>query len=201
MRLVLALLGVPLAMVAAVVEGTVVDDRSGSPLAEARVEVAGSMSRGVRTDERGGFRIEDLVPGVYSIYADKAGFREVRGRRQGRGRVEVTSGGARVDFRMLPLARLTGTVWLAADHPARGASVRLSRVGHQVGEVRATDSEGRFDIHYVDPGIYHLSARLGTGAPPPRRWTIASSAGCVRITRPLSIRMGPPASMYGPARI
>ena len=63
---------------AAVIEGLVLEDRTGKPLARARVSLEpvkeGSSAAPVFTDSNGTFQFADLVAGTYRISAERAGF-------------------------------------------------------------------------------------------------------------------------------
>ena len=154
-----------------VIEGVVVDARSGEPVAGAAVtfgrsallRIPGaprqseSIDRGaVTADGRGAFRITGLEPGVISLRAAGAG-------RVSREPVAVSMGIAEsrsgVEIHVDAGFHIRGVVKSSTGAPVPGASVNASTEGG--GEEATSDDQGRFDIGPLAPGDYALFAMGG----------------------------------------
>ena len=137
--------------------------------------------RQVRTDDLGRFRVHTLPPGEYFVDAAPDALAVATAAPMGanpsvlarnyfpgttrldEARVVVVTAGqsvTNVDFGLtrVAVASLRGQVLNAAGQPAKGASVRLQRVGGPVGEVRGGGPAGEntFIFQAVPPGEYWL---------------------------------------------
>lgn len=177
-----------------VITGTVTDE-DGEPLSDVLVaavveEVNGMhatyrVQRDARTDDRGVYRITDLLPGRYYVRADYEAGRELFGyglmlhpaARSIRGAQPVMLGGgseaSRMDIRLEPGALLTisGLALDGAGQPLAGAIVaafpadqdlRLTAVAR-----RPVDADGSFEVGPLPPGNYQLLASPGGAYRPP----------------------------------
>lgn len=151
-------LRVVLAMGGAVV-GTVIDERSGDPIADARVTIRRGgqvlVERGTAAD--GTFRAERIEPGRISIEVSTANHlsttveRTVTPDRHGDGELDVGT------IRLATAGRIEGRVLDAYGDPVPGATVVLE--GGRGAPLEATTSAGgRFAIERVPVGSYMLSA-------------------------------------------
>lgn len=145
-------------------QGRVIDQREGTPVAGARVQASpqgppwGREGRNLATDAQGAFRMEGLIPGDYDVQARRGDYLVTPPRTitlsaddpEERLELALDPGlvlaGMLVDERGVPLAgRVT------ADGTPDGASQPLSR-GQAVG------SDGRFRLTGFQPGTYRLRA-------------------------------------------
>jgi protocatechuate 3,4-dioxygenase beta subunit len=130
--------------------------RAGRPVSDAMVmafpEGGSRRSASGRTDEAGGYALEGLDEGRYTISADAQGGGPIR-------RTVDVSGDTTVDLEAPP-ARLAGTVVEAESGRALGdVGVRIEDEG---GEMRfvtmaTTDSSGRFAFEDLEPQRYRVS--------------------------------------------
>ena len=136
------------------VEGHVT--RAGRPVSDAMVmafpEAGSRRSASGRTDEAGGYALEGLDEGRYTITADAQGGGPIR-------RTVDISGDATVDLEAPP-ARLAGTVVEAESGRALGdVGVRIEDEGGGMRFVNmaTTDSSGRFAFEDLEPRPYRVS--------------------------------------------
>lgn len=145
-------------------QGRVIDQREGTPVAGARVQASpqgppwGREGRNLATDAQGAFRMEGLIPGDYDVQARRGDYLVMPPRTitlsaddpEERLELALDPGlvlaGMLVDERGVPLS---GRV--SADGTPDGASQPLSR-GQAVG------SDGRFRLTGFQPGTYRLRA-------------------------------------------
>ncbi len=189
------------------VEGVVLAQDTGEPLPKATVllrnagERAGRAGGGplgrlqqlggrgqarpivARTDESGRFRLENLEPGSYRMFVERAGYvrREYGQRSFSRpGTVLDLRPGQQVSdllFRLERAAVITGRVYDREGEPIPGVRVQASRIAYLRGQPQlvpagndATDDRGQYRIYGLNPGRYYLSAtpvrfRFGPAAP------------------------------------
>jgi len=169
------------------VEGRVVSAASGEPLKKAFVTLVRTASSAghprppsTTTDENGHFLLNDVVPGNYSLAADRNGYV----------RLEYASGGVNLSyfgtgtilslvpgqhvkdvlFRLVPAAVITGRVVDEDNEPLLGATVQALRYGYVRGQRQLvpageeqTNDLGEYRIHSMAPGRYYVSAVYGRG--------------------------------------
>ena len=164
----------PRALTRGSIAGTV-RDQAGAPIAHARVcgnawssELPDSVTAApicADTDERGGYKLGDLIAAEYTVQAAAPRFRPAV--------FEPTPGAAHSEFALaageartgidLVLrpggVELTGTVLDIAGGPIAHAQVRTTRGlgGHGGGPTADTDERGQFSL-WVDPGTPLVSA-------------------------------------------
>jgi protocatechuate 3,4-dioxygenase beta subunit len=110
---------------------------------------------GVGVDSSGGFRIENLEPGGYSVVATVAN----SGKRAS-GEVEIEPGATEVALDLAFEAGLTlsGRA-VQADEPVRGATVYVEGRNVRHSGWNETDHDGRFEIDGLEPGDYDVRLR------------------------------------------
>lgn len=158
------------------VSGTVLDDRTGTPLRRARVSlrprVSGLADMTVETTDAGNFRIAGIEPGHYGLVAARDGYLGPGIPRRGPFRmprvfkIEAGDEIRDVEFRMEPWAVVDGKVrYFDNADPAVGIPVYLYRKAYARGRqsyiVAAqtrTDDRGYFRMHGLTPGSYTLAA-------------------------------------------
>lgn len=151
---------------------------TGEPLPGASVTVAAytpdTRSKEATVDKDGDFKVDGLVPGLYSIYASLPGYIAVAAPNRNDSPNYYRIG----DSVTLTLSKggvITGRV-TGPNGPVVGVSVLASRVrdadGKKIppagGRERRTDDRGMFRIYGLSPGSYILSTsrpRLGTIVP------------------------------------
>lgn len=134
--------------------------RGGQPVAAAFVNASlrgGGGGASARSDDSGGYRLEGLAPGSYTLSAQSA---------QGSARVQQLEleGDLSLDIQ-IPLARLAGTVIEAgskqplADVVVQADSGDAGGAGPRLVRGASTDSTGRFAIEDLEPKAYVVTAR------------------------------------------
>jgi protocatechuate 3,4-dioxygenase beta subunit len=130
--------------------------RGGRPVADAVVmafsESSGGRSATARTDEAGGFVLEGLREGEYTISANPQNGAPIR-------RQVTLSGDTTVDLEAPP-ARLAGTVVeVGSGRPLDDVAVEIGDEGGGMQFVNraSTDSSGRFSFENLEPRAYRLS--------------------------------------------
>jgi hypothetical protein len=149
--------------------GKVFVQASHEPLEGARVLIlhAGSSRRhGARTDEKGEFREDQLVPGTYSVTVFRGGYPMTS--REG---VVVQAGQETpVEFALVRQATVKGSVTDALGRPAEEAYVLAIPAtvlgGQAVRYTASVDETGRYELDELSPGSYRLEARLTLGSKP-----------------------------------
>ena len=141
------------------VRGRVVDSTTGSPLADARVELRPATgeafmgSRVMSTDSAGAFVLENVARGNYEVKADKEGYgHEMRS-------IVVGDSASEVELKLAPSAGVTLTAVDGRDQRKIGAVI-----------ARIIDSQGR----NVDTASFRF------GSPEPMKLPL--SAGTYRVT-------------------
>jgi hypothetical protein len=162
----------------AVVSGVVTKDPGGEAVKKALIElIAESQNEGGNytavTGVDGGFRIENVVPGRYRLFAERAGYQEIDKRhRRTEGRVLALAAGQELKdlaIRLQAAAVIEGRVTDEDGDPLAGAQVAVLRqtfvAGHshweQVGG-EGTNDLGEYRIGSLAAGSYFVSV-----TPPP----------------------------------
>ncbi len=164
---------------AAVIQGVVLDEETGNPLARTLVTLtplsgaslpansAGVLS--LRTGERGGFTMLSVRPGWYVLKAIRRGFADTEAGQLRPGRpgmpFEITADAVSNFFqlRMRHLAAMTGTV---LDENSEGIPdwpvhvYTAKKPVRRVTEVK-TDERGNFRVGGLEPGLYVVRSGAG----------------------------------------
>jgi hypothetical protein len=165
------ILGLPI--FGAVIEGVVLENKSGKPLARTRVSIetvnGGSQPGPLYTDSNGNFRFTELSGGSYRLLAEKAGFVAARF-----GQSRHDSAGSPItlqangqffaEMRLVRPGAITGAVLDENGIGMPGFSVSAYRAGTRAKLVVAanTDDRGMYRMRNLGPGRYVLitSARV-----------------------------------------
>ncbi|HEV2707542.1 MAG TPA: carboxypeptidase-like regulatory domain-containing protein [Pyrinomonadaceae bacterium] len=159
------------------IEGRVIDDQ-GQPIPNAGVRLAvrgGAMFQGApatATDEDGRFRLDNLDPGVYTLFATAPGY-VLEPERLGPRYFRV---GETATLTMIKGGVITGSVTTQTGDPVIGVNVyatfvreldgSISRSGQGVRGFRRdirTDDRGVYRLYGLEPGVYVVAA--GGGSP------------------------------------
>jgi hypothetical protein len=172
----------------AVVAGLVAKDPGSEPVKKALIElIAESQSDGgnytALTGVDGGFRIENIVPGRYHLFAERSGFQEVdRHQRRSEGRVLTLAAGQELKdlvIRLQAAAVVEGRVTDEDGDPMAEAQVAILRETfvagrshwEQVGAQRTNDL-GDYRIAGLAAGNYFISV-----TPPPDFRSLIETTG------------------------
>jgi hypothetical protein len=162
----------------AIISGTVTKDPGSEPLKKALIElIAESQNEGgnytALTGPDGSFRIENIVPGRYSLFVERTGFQEISGQhRRTEGRVLTLSAGQELKdlvIRLQAAAVVEGRVTDEDGDPMPEAQVAILRQTfvagrshwEQAGADRTNDL-GQYRIAGLAAGAYFVSV-----TPPP----------------------------------
>ncbi len=157
------------------IEGTVVNDRTGQPLARAHVTLvgvqAGLSSVAVDTDEKGAFAIRNFASGRYSLSASRDGFLTTSVCWMGSVRMqpafavgtkEAVSG---VTCKLRPFAVMAGRVSYEDGEPAMNIRVETYREyrhhlrhGYALAGSAVTNDRGEYRLFGLQPGSYVVAA-------------------------------------------
>ena len=168
------------------IEGLVVDDATGLPLAGALVSLDGLPTRAeveTTTDRAGKFRVEDIVAGPHRLIASLNGYVQKAIGAAGPDRRPVpllTLGpGERltdVVFRLVPTGVIAGRLSDVQGNPVMGAEVIAVRYIYQDNGSRilrstalrgvVSDDRGEYRIFGVEPGEYYVRAAYEPGRRP-----------------------------------
>jgi hypothetical protein len=154
------------------IAGTVVNSKSGSPLARSRVTISDAKKRqsvqSLITGDDG--RFEFHVPaGKYSLQGAKRGFIPGAYNQHEQFWTAIVTGAdldtESLTLRLTPSAVLVGTVLDEFGDPVRHAQVTVYREDHSQGATRvgrsgsaSTDDQGRYEVTPLDEGRYFVSA-------------------------------------------
>lgn len=158
------------------IEGTVVQAKSGSPIAGADVTIyprdgLEGPPLVVSSDAKGRFLALDLPCGKYSVSATAAAFIGIDYGQLGAGTAPVlllTGGEATkgVDFRLVASGVISGSVFGQEGEPRVGGEVRALKASYGPAGRRfvmagrsSTDDRGAYRIYGIAPGQYYLSFR------------------------------------------
>ncbi len=166
----ICLLIFPVALAAQIVEGTVVNSATGSPLPGVKVNLIteGVVAYSTVTDQQGHFLFDHVQDGVYLADYSAADYNFEPGSAPRLERFQVAAGASpvKLEARMTPLARLSGRVVDGRGKPVPGALVWVT--GPSSSMVSHADKNGKFDLHqFMLAGAYTLSAAPPPGLPPP----------------------------------
>jgi protocatechuate 3,4-dioxygenase beta subunit len=152
---------------AAVLEGTVVESRSGRPLARSTIILyqlrEGSLSRQdtARGDSAGRFAFASLPPGAYVVAAERPGFAPARyGQKRGGGGTPVVlaaDGHFACELRLRRLGSITGEALDENGVGLPGITVLAYPSQEQplrIAQSAASDDRGVYRIAGLDPGRY-----------------------------------------------
>jgi hypothetical protein len=160
----------------ATIAGTVVKEPGSEPLKKVLVQVVAEDQKqggnySATTDPDGHFRMENVVPGRYRLFMEKAGYLEVNGRglKADVNVFTVQAGQAIEDllFRMLPSAIISGRVTDEDGDPMSGVRiiVQKKKPGKATRETvgsEGTNDLGEYRVSGLFPGQYWIVA-----IPPP----------------------------------
>jgi hypothetical protein len=152
------------------IEGTVQNATTGEPLPHVHVVLRGAADRtqrqyGAMTSPDGKFSVTSVVPGSYSVSADRVGFVMTPGpSSRTQIRLQAEQKKSDMTIKMLPTGQITGTVTDADGQPMEFVSVNAQGVGSGYG---STDEKGQYRIGGLAPGRYRVRAQsaMGTQAP------------------------------------
>ena len=167
----------------ATLQGRVIEDHSGSPVASASVRMVTASLTGLaadlETDGQGRFEAPGLPEGEYRIDVAKSNYLNATIR------LRLAANGTAADIRLIHCAAITGQITDRDGQPVIGASVyampkpagakplqRDFRSGHFSG----VDARGNYRLFNLPPGQYFIAVSYGAssavvgsvgGAPPP----------------------------------
>jgi protocatechuate 3,4-dioxygenase beta subunit len=156
----------------ATIAGAVVKEPGSQPLKKVLVQVVAEDQKqggnySVTTDADGHFRMENVVPGRYRLFMEKAGFIEVNGRglKTDANVFTVQAGQAIEDllFRMLPSAVISGRVTDEDGDPMPGVRIIVQKkkpgksTRESVGS-ESTNDLGEYRVSGLFPGQYWIVA-------------------------------------------
>jgi large repetitive protein len=162
------------------IEGRVIAADTGTPLRGASVRISGTGARTAMinktavTDRQGRYRLDDVVPGPYMIFASRPGFVQMRAaQKHPLERVAMwtvpSSTTDRLDFALPRGGVIAGRLTDQNGEPLEGIRMITFRVIHQPHGDRLsrgtpmhsqTDDRGEFRVAGLSPGIYLLSAEI-----------------------------------------
>ena len=168
-----------------VIEGRVVNDKSGDPLPKASIYfrvsgvgpvnvVSGPATYVASTDIEGKFRLENVKPGRYAITAERSGFiRQFNTTPRAVGiasrliTIAVGPGEtAKVtDIRMVPMALITGRILDGDGEPLARAQVQALQIKYSYGKrllapasTSQTNDLGEYRLTDLPPGRYYVTS-------------------------------------------
>ncbi len=154
------------------VAGTVVDGINGQPLARAQVFLFLQTVRDFQlttvTAEDGHFSFEGLVPGKYTLSAQRKGYLPRAYKQHGQFSTAIIVGAdldtGNLRFALLPDAAISGRVLDEMNEPVRNAQVLLFRQGLSLGtrgtrqeSSTSTDDRGQFRFAHLAAGTYFVA--------------------------------------------
>jgi len=139
--------------------GSVRETSTGRPIPDVSISAQSPMSARATTDERGQWRLLDLMPGEYTILASKEGYGIEFLRK-----IDVGGAGRQLDVELRPAAELALVVTGPDGRPYEGRLfMSLKPVvegeGTRVGTSVATDAKGQAVYRQALPGDYDLVFR------------------------------------------
>jgi hypothetical protein len=157
------------------IEGQVVSDADGQPLRRAHVTLrpldANHPATGADADEHGNFALRDIVPGRYSLIAERDGYLATATAVREGLRMPTSfyvAGGDKITgvvFRLRPWAVLSGKITFDDGEPGVGVRVELYREyrvrgRHGYAEAAQTfaNDQGQYRIFGLQPGAYFIAA-------------------------------------------
>lgn len=211
MKFAILLLGAALAGRAQLcsVEGQVLNDATGKPVAKATVLLHGASNSEfyTQTDEKGQYGFAGIEPGSYTLTAERAGFvtatyGAVRPQLPGKMvALKASQKASGLDMRMIPGGAIAGKVLYADGQPAFGASLTLLRAKYVDGQKQlmdvgssmlvqsrrlplTTNDLGEFRVPSLEPGHYYVRADAGRTSAIDIGMVSAQLAGPVTDTAP-----------------
>ena len=148
------------------ITGTVVNEATGGPIPRAMVTLQGSPMRYAFSDSNGGFTIEGVPAGRYTLQGQKPGFfgPQESGSRSVQS-VEVGGNSGPVILKLSAENVIFGRLTDANGQPVESVSLHLTRRVLRNGvsklELRSSslsDEDGTFRFPNLQPGTYYLSA-------------------------------------------
>ncbi len=140
-----------------VVEGSVIDGDTGSPLAGVSVTLTGEQSWSTVTGASGTFQLEDLEPGTYELRLSLEGYAPLTASLQ----LQVGTRASFGTLQMLPAVGSTQTATVTGQVTRADTGAGLSDVTVRVSGTESetvTDSEGRYQLVGLAPGTVTLVA-------------------------------------------
>lgn len=156
------------------IAGHVVNAKTGSPLARARVSLSDvrnqQRSVSMLTSEDGRFEFDRVTAGKFALEGAKRGFIRASYDQHDQFSTAIVTGAGldteNLVLRLDPVAVLTGKVLDESGDPVRNATVTLYREDHFSGASRIrrfraaqTDDLGSYEISALDAGTYFVAAR------------------------------------------
>jgi len=165
-----------------VVQGQVVDARSGRPVPEATVAISrGDRSQNASTSDEGRYEVRGLVPGEYNVRVQAKGYISAEyGQRYATERastVDVRGGRytTGINVRLEAAGAVTGRVFDDRGEGLAGVEVELLAERHLPDGIRSvgvgfaqTEAQGAFRIGDVLPGDYYVRAYVSPSVRPSR---------------------------------
>jgi protocatechuate 3,4-dioxygenase beta subunit len=155
------------------IAGTIVNAVTGAPLSHARVSIADTKNPGkltsMITSENGHFEFLQLNSGKYFLSGTRRGYLAQTYEQHEQYSTAIVTGPnfatENLQFRIMPMALISGHVLDEVGDPVRGARTILYVEDHAGGITRinrsgvsTTDDQGFFDFNMIAPGNYFLSA-------------------------------------------
>ena len=165
------------------IRGTLMDTRTGAPLAGATITVRGMWGSDGRsstaTAPDGTFSFRGLPPGRYRVEASKSGYVDssrahdgFRGGAPGAGIISLSAGQSVDDvvIRLAPAGSIAGKIVNGTEQPLTGILVSAMKASYRDGRrefsdshTSFTDDHGEFRITGLAPGHYYIKATAPRG--------------------------------------
>jgi Carboxypeptidase regulatory-like domain len=163
------------------IRGTVLDTRTGQPVAGATVTVRGVWGSEGRSSTAaapdGSFSLRGLPPGRYRVEASQSGYvdsmRSHEGFRGNPAAMISVSAGQTVDdviIRLAPAGSIAGRILNGSEQPLTGILVAAMKASYRDGQrefsdshTAFTDDHGEFRISGLAPGHYYIKATAPRG--------------------------------------
>jgi Carboxypeptidase regulatory-like domain len=157
------------------IRGTVLGDLTGEPLTRARVllrSVSGETGNvAVECDQHGKFTIPNVIPGKYSISAERDGYLPSTAAQRAGSRlpavIQIESGKSLGDVtvRLKPWSVISGRIRFSDAEPAIGVLVQMfqrsfarGRQGFRMVSFTRTNDRGEYRAAGLSPGSYYVAA-------------------------------------------
>ena len=156
------------------IEGIVLGEDTGRPLRRAQVALKpteGGAGYSQETDDKGNFSFPDVLPGTYSITAQRDGYLPAYAARVSGARLPpifTVREGARLNdmtVRLQPWGVIAGKVKFDDGEPAIDVAIQLYREyfyrglhGYSVASAGRTNDRGEYRIHGQGAGTYYVAA-------------------------------------------
>ncbi len=158
------------------IQGRIIDDVSGRPIARSTVSASGTGGEHrATTDDDGRYELARLVPGTYRVYASAPGYSEWQYGQllatRGGDEVAVRAGEAtrRINIRLERAGAISGRIFDSEGNPMPNVEIEL--LGDRVGGGRRfsnvavafaqTDAVGTYRLDDLLPGQYYVRAHTG----------------------------------------